>query len=546
MAISTPSGLIPTTDAAVRVGYIEDGKPVLNLNALMYDSFPFFFSQLRDDKGDALVVEEFHEEWGAYMQQEALLVLMAPRDHGKSVECRAYLLWKAWRHNRDRDTGLLLDTPAGQFEAVLFSETLPQAGQWFEAFQSLIIANSRFFADLLPNFGGRSRAALRDVWSRRRVRLRNGFELSIRAFRTSTRGLHPDLIVLDDVLSERNSLTAYQRGKVWTYFVGTLMPMNAKQVILIGTTQHYDDLLHRLRPKKKAPDLIIGNRRTRFRWLHYRAVDWDTGQVLWPSRHGVEDLRARREQDPLLFSREFQNEPRDDASSMFPWTLTGKAVTAGADMTFVAEYVKRPGELVVLGMDLAASEEVGADYTVIGAAAYDRATQKRRLLYAARERGMSFRAQLDLLRTVCKALGVDLGIVEENGFQKWLFTESQKYPETAGRLIGHRTGREKTNLTEGVPAIKLALLNDLWVIPSGDKPSSEFATIWQSEMAAMGWKDGKLMGVAEHDDTVMMFWFMERAVRLVDEWIGRGHDEEVVYGKDVGLDDGGYKISGDY
>jgi hypothetical protein len=314
---------------------------------------------------------------------------------------------------------------------------------------------------------------------------------------------------------------------------------------VIGTTQHYDDLLFRLRPKKDALDLVVGNRRARFRWLRYRSVDWDTEQVLWPGRHGIDDLRARRAQDALLFSREFQNEPRDDASSMFPWTLTGRAVEAGSSMTFVSEYVRHPGELVVLGMDLAASEEVGADYTVIGAAVYDRATQRRRLLYGRREKGMSFRQQLDLLRWVTKALGVDLGIVEENGFQKWLFTESQRYPETAGRLIGHRTGREKTNLAEGVPAIKLALLNDLWIIPSGDTPSAEFAAIWQGEMAAMGWKDGKLAGVAEHDDTVMMFWFLERAVRLVEEWVAKPVAEEVVYADDMGIDEG-YKISADY
>jgi hypothetical protein len=112
-------------------------------------------------------------------------------------------------------------------------------------------------------------------------------------------------------------------------------------------------------------------------------------------------------------------------------------------------------------------------------------------------------------------------------------------------LIGHRTGREKTNLAEGVPAIKLSLLNDLWIVPSGDAESAEFAATWQSEMAAMGWADGKLQGVSEHDDTVMMFWFLERAVRLVEEWVGRGPAEEVVYADDVGID-AGYKISADY
>src|SRR5450759_3379974 len=156
MAISTPSAPKPTD---VCVGYVgPDGNPVLNLPRLMHRSFAFFYAQLRDDRGDLMLVEKFHEEWADYMQQEALLVLMAPRDHGKSNESQGYLMWKAWRHNRDSETGLLLEgNPDGAFRAVIFSDTLPQAGEWFEKLQGLILANADIFVDILPEFRRRGR-----------------------------------------------------------------------------------------------------------------------------------------------------------------------------------------------------------------------------------------------------------------------------------------------------------------------------------------------------------------------------------------------------
>lgn len=533
----------PVASVQLPVSAVTQRGAAVPRAALMHARFAFFMSELRDERGDELIVAEHHEEWADLMQFSALLCLLAPRDHGKTYTEISYLLWRAWRHNRDPQTGELLDgLPEGKFQAVLFSETLPQAEIFFDLLQSLALANPDLFGDILPTRTGG--AANRGVWSKRRVRFRNGAELIIRGYRTSTRGLHPDLIVLDDVLNEQNTLTSYQRDKGWRYFVGTLMPMNSKQIVVVGTAFHYDDLLHRLKPKPGAAPLVVNNRKVIFRWVRYRAVNWETREVLWAEQHSLDDLLGRRDQDPLIFSREFQNDPRDDSSSLFPWEVTSKAVKAGEALTFVPGYRKSAGEWVLFGADFAMSEAVGADYTVAIVAAVDRQRLTRRVLRAWRLKGVSFRGQVDLLRDICRFYDVDLGVMEQNSFQRWVRDETRLYPETAGRVVGHQTDAKKNTLAEGVPSIKIGLESELWVMPSGDAESREFAHVWQSELQAFGWKDDKLQGVGEHDDTVIATWLLDRAVRLVQRWVDAGPEEETVTGEDLGITP--VKIGEDY
>lgn len=506
----------------------------------MWASFGYFMGTLVNERGEPLVVEWHHREWAQLLQFHDRVCLLAPRDHGKTWTCVAYLLWMCWRHNRDPETGYLMPAlPDGKWEAVLFSESLPQAEAFFETFQSLMLANEHLFADILPDFRRGKAAAIRSLWSRRRTRLKNRAQISIRSYQSSTRGLHPDLLMLDDVLSDKNTMTEYQRNKAWKYLVSTLLPMNAKQVIVIGTAFHFDDVLHRLKPPKGSAArrlaLISMGIKSLFEWRKFRSFDPRTHVTLWPARYSYEQLMATREimDNPALFSREYQNDPRDDASSMFPYALTNTLLRPG--MTFVPSYRPVPGEIVVFGMDVAVSAEVAADFTVLWVACLTVATQRRRILMGFRLKGQGFREQVDLIRTVCRVYGVSFGLVEENGFQTWLRQELLRFPETAPRVLGHKTGSEKADLDDGVPALKIPMQNNLWDWPTGDDESKTLIKTLQSEAKAFGWKDGKLQGVGEHDDTVMAFWFTEKACRTVEQWLSAPKVDEVVSAEEMGV-----------
>lgn len=488
---------------------------------LLFEDFAFFMSELNDPAGRRLVLAPHLERWCRLIADEPRLVLLAPRDHGKSTLGLAYILWRAYRHGRDPATGDLGPGPPGTYSAVLMSATRDQAAVHLATFRDLLAANDWLF----PSAAARKQGGRPAQSSSRHVRLANGAEVRIRAFRTSTRGLHPHLLLLDDVLSDENTGNQRQREKTWRHFVGTLLPMHPAQVIILGTSVHHDDLLHRLRPGKRldpaTPGAIFG-----FRWVRYRAIDPETETSLWPARHPYLSLAELRALEPTIFSREYQNDPRDDAASIFPHELTQGALDAGAELTFVPGYRKEATEVVVLGADLAASEAAGADFTVVMVAAVDVATGRRRVLSASRHKGLTFADQVDLLTDLRRRYRVDLGIVEQNSFQRWVVDELRRRP-APGLIVGHTTGQEKTSPADGVTIVKLALLADLWVMPSADAESLRFAKSWQAELSAFGWKDGRLEGLGEHDDTVIATWFVELAIRFIANALNRPADEFV-------------------
>jgi hypothetical protein len=500
--------------------------------ALLYASFAFFMGELLDPAGRPLTVAEHQELWCDLIAMEPRLVLLAPRDHGKTTLLLAYILWQFWRHGHD-SSGRPLATPAGTYSAALFSATRDQGLVLMAKFRELLVANGALFGEVGPS-GSREGQRQQIRWSKTEVRLPSGAELLIRAYRSSSRGLHPDLLLLDDPLSDQNSLSSYQRERTLKYFVGTLMPMNPGQLVVVGTAFHQDDLLHRLRPGRATSS---GKRAATaaFTWRRYFALDVDAQDALWPERHPYDELIALRDFDPVAFSREYQNEPRDDASSMFPLELTQRAIDAGAGLVFGPSYRPAPGEFVVLAADIAISEAAGADFTVIMVVAFDRTTKLRRVLAARRVKGLDLGSQVDLICDLFTRYGVAIGIVEDNGFQRWLLEALWKRPETRHAIFGHTTGLGKTDLRDGVPRLKLELLAGSWVMPSGDAEALRFARTWQTELAAFGIRDGRLEGVGEHDDTVISSWLIELAVRHVELYFALPPEAEIIRGEDVGI-----------
>jgi hypothetical protein len=228
-----------------------DGKPAQRarasaiVRALLYADFSFFVSQVRDSAGEPLAVAAHHRRWARLIADSPRLVLLAPRDHGKTTLLLVYVMWQFYRHVHD-PFGRPLRNATGTFSAVLVSATWDQARVLLATFRDLLLANVTLLGEI--GSSGTSEGRRQQVrWSRSDVRLRGGAELRIRAFGTSTRGLHPDLLLLDDVLSDANTAKRAHRERTYRYFTGTLLPMNPGQLIVFGTALHSDDLLHRLR-----------------------------------------------------------------------------------------------------------------------------------------------------------------------------------------------------------------------------------------------------------------------------------------------------------
>ena len=349
---------------------------------LCYASLPFFMSQLRDADGQALEVAPHHERWCRLVQGEPRLVLLAPRSHGKSTIVLAFVLWLFFRHGRAPD-GRPASEPVGSFQAVLFSATQHQVGVHLDHFRDLLAANADLFGIASP--GGRADDGRRTRASMTQVRLASGAELLVRAYGTSTRGLHPDLLALDDVVSDHNSGSHAGREDVWGHFSATLLPMHAQRILIVGTAVHHADLLQRLKPRpnrglpdagtRQPPARVFG-----FAWHAFQAIVPEAHAALWLSRYSYASLAAIQAEEPIVFAREYLNDPRDDTASLFPSDLTQVALDAGAALSFVSGYRPRSGEWILAGVDLARSEAIGADWLVAIIIAYEIETGIRRVL----------------------------------------------------------------------------------------------------------------------------------------------------------------------
>lgn len=557
----TPPSPAPAPEQ-VRAVKDEDGRLRVPEAALLFRDATYFMSRMVGTDGKPLRVAWHHRKWMRLLVEHLRLAFLAPRDHSKSWTVIIYLLWRAWRHNRDPHTGVLdPDMPEGVLSMLHLTSTLDVSLVQAQVMQELVVANQHLFGDITPPeaLGAQRTGKERRRWSARHARLINGADLLFKSIGSTTRGLHPQVAVLDDVLREETTATDYQRQKMWRRFMGAIEPMVPPdgQLVVTGTAFHYGDLLHRLR---RTPG---------WQWRKYQALDLGLAadgttriretRALWPGRYSVQQLLDKRATDPLMFAREYQNDPRDDASSLLPHRLTSKAVRNGAGLTFLqglhptSRDLQR--EFVVISGDFALSQQVGADYCVVFVVRYDVVTGERRLLHVTRERGLDLDSQVLLVANLCTRFAVDLGVVEENAFQRWLKDRLDRHPITSGRIVGHTTGIEKQTMNEGVPLLVPVLEQGLWTVPDGvdretgtiiDASARTFAATWQAECNAFGWVNDKLQGAGEHDDTVIATWLAERAIRLLLELMRTPAPGAIVRADEVGLGHLDTPIGGDW
>jgi hypothetical protein len=63
-------------------------------------------------------------------------------------------------------------------------------------------------------------------------------------------------------------------------------------------------------------------------------------------------------------------------------------------------------------------------------------------------------------------------------------------------------------------------------------------------MGAFGWKDGQMVGLAEHDDLVLAWWFLDRAIRTLEEMLAKVEPDVLITGEELGIER--VRIGSDY
>lgn len=425
-----------------------------------------------------------HKIWWNHLKTGSDVIELAPRDHGKSMSvARAYPLWKVKYDPWVKDILLL---GADQDSAVLNLDKIKQMLDERPSLNHLVPKTRR------DNF-----------YSRTEIRLTNGKTIQAKGIGSPLRGRHPQLIVLDDVLNERNSLDKTNREEIKEYFYKVVVPMRDKglksrytegqsrsQITIVGTAQDYQDLYHDL----------LGN--PHFMGEKLRAIiDEPTGVVLWPDRYDIKDLQQIRQTvGTLVFAQEYQNEPISDETSLFPKSLFGPMFDD--TLSYVTSY--EGANPVFMGVDFNVPGSTDGDYTVIFI--LERLPGDRyRVLNYWRKKAESMQEQLHQIELWCQMYNVSIGYLEDNMFQRVYakhFRDNSSLP-----IRGHTvTGSKKNSREGGILSFRPMFENERFEFPYRTEADQIKTDAIVSEFTGIRQKKGKIGNTDDHDDIVMAMW----------------------------------------
>ena len=155
--------------------------------------FKYFFEEIcgKFDEKFPWILTKFHQEWFDLSEGNNKTCIIASRDHGKSVFYRVYLLWK------------MAYNPGT--EVLFFSHSQHQSIEHMGKMNELIEAIPAL-QHLKPKRG----------WAKQKFKFTNKSSISAMSVGKAVRGAHPQIVVLDDILSSE-AQTQLKHISSWFY-----------------------------------------------------------------------------------------------------------------------------------------------------------------------------------------------------------------------------------------------------------------------------------------------------------------------------------------
>jgi len=298
-------------------------------------------------------------------------------------------------------------------------------------------------------------------------------------------GARVDRMLIDDILTQKNTATRAQRNKVFDWVFGTLWSRltPGARVTIMGNAWHPDDLLHRI-------DRMEG-------WHVERIPALVEGESSWPAQWPLKRIEEKRKElGPLEFARQMMCEARSDEDARFKRGYIERCVALGAGLTVVKslreyrvpitavteeQYTTLQEQLeswrngggpfplpIYTGVDLAVSKSAAADETAVVSLAI--LPNGRRHLLRVVAGKWSFTEILDKIKEAHAAFG-SIVTVENVAAQDYLVQHLRE--TTSIPVIPYTTGKTKADPTFGVESISAQMAGSQWVIPSSPDGSLE-------------------------------------------------------------------------
>jgi len=221
-----------------------------------------------------------YADWEDLILNHDRLLIQAPRGHGKShFWSIAYPLWRVIR---------------GKREILLISYSEDQCRKLIRDLR-LMVENNEFLAPLRPT--------TKEIWGTDQLSFLNGSFISGLGFGTSSRGRHPDDIIVDDPLKDLGGMTDEDQERAY-FGVITGMAMEKTKLVTVGTPVNFGDLLEKLE----------GNEA----YTKWKKPALSNGKALFPELWSPEALNTKRkEMGSINFAREYLLQRIDPATQPF-------------------------------------------------------------------------------------------------------------------------------------------------------------------------------------------------------------------------------------
>ncbi len=419
-----------------------------------------------------LYIPKHYIDWDRLVQSYDRLVVLAHRFSGKSMFFSfGYPLWRMFR---------------GDVKEILFyTHREDEAQRTISRWREEIETNPwlKFLENKSSGAWGKSRFVTRP----RRANAK-GIEVSGKGIGSSARGRHPDLIILDDILSDKGIYTLeyvkYYFYRVIQYMLG---PRDSKMII-VGTPISYDDLYAEL---KENPEYVV---------KEYPAID-EHGRILWEEFWTKEDLEKRRRADEEAFAQEFLLKPKTSQMSFFPFSAVQECLRPTMRL---GELPVDPSaiENIVIGCDFAFSSRRDADFTVF--TVVGRTSNAYWVLDVYRNKGMKMTDMVTVLKGLIETWNPTTIVAESTGAQISVVKEFE-----AEGLPVTTINTTKNLRIEMLSKLRYVIERNQLRIPADvtHKHTNDYVQVLLRELWGFVQKGELIKTVEAHDDTVFSLAF---------------------------------------
>lgn len=424
----------------------------------------------------ALDLAPFHREMCDLIEHNRHVVIMAPRQHGKTeISSVAQTLWYAYYSSKP-------------ITILVVSNIDMQAAKIIGRIRDCIETNPVLNSVLMPN------NIYKEKWAATELNCKNGVKIQGLGLSPKIRGMPVNHLILDDVLRDDTGST----GKTKKLFREVVLPtINATKGTLsvVGTPQSKVDLLH---------DLL--ERENGWAKAKYQAVYLDERgewhHPLWPRcgnrGYTLDELRKiQQTMDAVSWSKEMMCNPVSGRASLYPWDLIKDCIVEGLG----ADGIAKPDAAYFLGADVSVSSNPNADFSVF-TVIEKVGKQPYRVVHIIRVPGKTIDEQGNIIRSLDSKYNFSRILCEQNGISYDFVRSMQKDPvlgrKTEGFLTTHKN-KEKI-----LSAIEVSFRNKMLFIPKNETLIEELLEFGIREREDhYGGKTQSYEGLGAHDDCVM-------------------------------------------